>query len=52
MRTNCQLKSPGKAVKYLTKEGNVGIVLDIENYNDLELVDPVIHLSAGEKDTE
>ena len=50
MRTNCQLKSPGKAVKYLTKEGNVGIVLNIENYSHLVLVDPVIHLYAGETD--
>ena len=45
-----QLASLGNADEYLAKEGDVGIVLEIENYSELVLVDPVIHLYAGEKD--
>ena len=36
--------------KYLDNKGDVGIVLEIENYSDLELGDPHLHLYAGEKD--
>ena len=36
--------------KYLNKKGDVGIVLEIENYSELELDDPHLHLYAGEKD--
>ena len=36
--------------KYLNKKGDVGIVLEIENYSELELGDPHLHLYAGEKD--
>ena len=46
------LASLDNADEYLAKEGHVGIVLDIENYSDLVLGDPVIHLYAGEKDKE
>ena len=47
-----QLASLDIADEYLAKEGDVGIVLDIENYSDLVLVDPEIHPYAGEKDKE
>eukprot|EP00092_Neocalanus_flemingeri_P072467 GFUD01089214.1.p1 GENE.GFUD01089214.1~~GFUD01089214.1.p1 ORF type:complete len:318 (+),score=86.97 GFUD01089214.1:131-1084(+) len=51
--------SPGKYLekfkgedpkKYLATVGDVGIVLDIENYSGLQLEDPVIYVHAGYKD--
>ena len=35
---------------YLERKGNIGIVLEIENYSGLTLEDPEIHVYAGEKD--
>ena len=35
---------------YLERKGDVGIVLEIENYSGLTLEDPEIYIYAGEKD--
>ena len=35
---------------YLERKGNIGIVLEIENYSGLTLEDPEIHVYAGEQD--
>ena len=40
------------SIDYLARKGSVGIVLEIENYSGLALVDPEIYLYAGEKDKE